>query len=165
LTNWGLRGDVSYVKSHHNLKIGGQVMQTRLTEAFGLGLTDPLLNPVCVNAAGEGQELPTVTNPANCARSGAGFRANPGFLPGLRVDHYVSPSATDTGVQPRMGLSYLISGTGTVLRAGYARTFETPYNENLLLSSTTGVGGLTDVFGAQGQAPLHPGRRNQYNVG
>src|SRR6266850_1720975 len=82
-TNWGLRGDVSYVKSHHNLKIGGQVMQTRLTEAFGLGLTDPLLNPVCVNAAGEGQELPTVTNPANCARSGAGFRANPGFLPGL----------------------------------------------------------------------------------
>jgi len=207
LTNWGLRGDVSYVKSHHNLKIGGQVMQTRLTEAFGLGLTDPLLNPVCVNAAGEGQELPTVTNPANCARSGAGFRANPGFLPGLlpldltrggslfqfaangnvneyaayiqdsitvgkltlspglRVDHYVSPSATDTGVQPRVGISYLISATGTVLRAGYARTFETPYNENLLLSSTTGVGGLTDVFGAQGQAPLHPGRRNQYNVG
>jgi Carboxypeptidase regulatory-like domain len=84
--------------------------------------------------------------------------------PGLRITRYDGLSQ-ETGVQPRIGLAYLIKGTGTVLRAAYSRTFETPHNENLLLSSFTGVGGLTDVFGAVGQQPLPPGRRNQFNVG
>ena len=34
--------------------------------------------------------------------------------------------------------------TGTVLRAAYSRTIETPFNENLLLSSATGIGGLAE---------------------
>ena len=35
------------------------------------------------------------------------------------------------------------------MRASYSRTFETPYNENLVLSSATGVGGLaSNAFGA-----------------
>ena len=68
-------------------------------------------------------------------------------------------------MQPRVGLSYLISKTGTVIRASYSRTFETPYNENLLLSSVTGAGGLAfNAFGAV-SAPLNPGNRNQYDVG
>jgi hypothetical protein len=59
----------------------------------------------------------------------------------------------------------LIKPTGTVLRASYSRTFETPYNENLILSSATGVGGLaSNVFGAVSE-PLQPGTRNQYNAG
>jgi hypothetical protein len=84
---------------------------------------------------------------------------------GLRVDRYDGLS-TATGVQPRLGLSYQIAKTGTVLRTAYSRTFETPYNENLVLSNSTGAGGLaTNVFGAQGVATLQPGRRNQYNAG
>ena len=52
-----------------------------------------------------------------------------------------------------------------MLRASYSRTFETPYNENLILSSATGVGGLAaNAFGAV-SAPLQPGTRNQYNAG
>jgi hypothetical protein len=47
-----------------------------------------------------------------------------------------------------------------VLRASYGRTLETPYNENLLLSSGFGLNGL---FGA-GQT-LRPGKRNQVEVG
>jgi hypothetical protein len=47
---------------------------------------------------------------------------------------------TKNGIQPRIGLSYLVPGTGTVLRLAYSRTFETPFNENLLLSSATGTG-------------------------
>jgi outer membrane receptor protein involved in Fe transport len=71
-----------------------------------------------------------------------------------------------TGVQPRIGASYLIKQTGTVLRFAYSRTFETPYNENLILSSATGSGGLaTNIFGAFGSQPLQPGRRNQFNAG
>ena len=84
---------------------------------------------------------------------------------GLRIDHY-DGLTTSTGVQPRLGLSYLVKKTGTILRASYSRTFETPYNENLILSSATGVGGLaSNVFGAVGIQSLQPGRRNQFNTG
>jgi hypothetical protein len=65
-----------------------------------------------------------------------------------------------TLVQPRLGLSYAVPRSGTVLRASYGRTLETPYNENLLLSSGVGA---NDLVG-QGQ-PLKPGKRNQTEVG
>src|SRR5205823_10741576 len=45
-------------------------------------------------------------------------------------------------------------------RASYGRTFETPYNENLLLSAGYGLGGLFGV----GQPPP-PGRRNEFEAG
>ena len=84
---------------------------------------------------------------------------------GLRIDRYDGLSRK-TGIEPRGGASYLLKKTGTVLRLGYSHTMETPYNENLLLSSASGVGGLaTNVFGAYTSAPLRPGQRNQYNTG
>ena len=83
---------------------------------------------------------------------------------GLRVDSYHG-IVGDTSAQPRVGFSYLIKPTGTVIRASYSRTFETPYNENLVLSSATGVGGLaSNAFGAVSE-PLQPGTRNQYDAG
>ena len=87
------------------------------------------------------------------------------FNIGFRVDHYDGIGTTNSGVDPRAGIAYNIKKTGTVLRVAYARTFETPFNENLLLSSATGVGGLDqNVFGANA-TPIQPGRRNQFNVG
>ncbi|MGH9582484.1 MAG: TonB-dependent receptor, partial [Bryobacteraceae bacterium] len=66
----------------------------------------------------------------------------------------------------RLGFSYLIKKTGTVIRGSYDRTMETPYNENLILSSETGGGGLAShVFGAYGAAPIQPGRRNEFDAG
>ena len=83
---------------------------------------------------------------------------------GLRDDKY-DGLASANGVQPRLGLSYLVHRTNTVLRLAYARTFETPFNENLILSSGTGGGGLAqNVFGSQSTA-IQPGRRNQFNAG
>lgn len=83
---------------------------------------------------------------------------------GLRDDQYNGLSEANS-VQPRVGFSYLISKTNTVLRASYARSFETPYNENLILSSGTGGGGLAqNVFGSVSE-PLKPGERNEYNTG
>jgi hypothetical protein len=83
---------------------------------------------------------------------------------GLRIDSYHG-IVSDTSAQPRLGISYLVKPTGTVLRASYSRTFETPYNENLILSSATGQGGLaSNTFGGVSQ-PLNPGNRNQYNAG
>jgi hypothetical protein len=83
---------------------------------------------------------------------------------GLRDDQY-NGLVTKNGIQPRLGLSYLL-GADTVFRAAYSRTFETPFNENLLLSSATGTGGLAQsVFGAEASIPIQPGFRNQFNTG
>jgi hypothetical protein len=84
---------------------------------------------------------------------------------GLRIDNY---DGISSGWQPdpRMGLSYHFAPTGTVLRVAYSHSYETPLNENLVLSSATGTGGLaTNVFGAYGSVPLVPGIRNMYNAG
>ncbi len=62
---------------------------------------------------------------------------------GLRYDNYDGLSK-GFGVQPRGGVSYQVRSTGTVLHLSYARVFLTPYNENLVLSSSTGVGGLAN---------------------
>ncbi len=205
LLNYGIRSDLSLTEGRHNLKVGIDLKQTRLYEEFGLGITDPAFNPVCVDSNGSAAGPNTVTDPNACA--GLGFNANPNFSPGLlpydltrggslfhfqgsanvnQYAFYVQDAITfgnllvnvglradvyrglvsDNGVEPRLGLSYNVKKTGTVLRAAYARTFETPYNENLILSSATGTGGLAqNVFGATGVAPLHPGRRNQFNTG
>ncbi|HZU23157.1 MAG TPA: TonB-dependent receptor [Terriglobales bacterium] len=59
---------------------------------------------------------------------------NATLLFGTRFDHYdglVQASA----LEPRVGASYEVKRTATVLKASYGREFETPYNENLLLSS------------------------------
>jgi len=206
LTNWGVRGDVSYVKGHHNVKIGGQVMQTHLQENFALGITDFTFNPVCLNRTGDPQALPTVTNPIQC--TSRGFVANPDFNPdlrpldltrggslfqfadtgnvnefaayiqdamtfgkltlnpGLRIDRYDGVGLVkDTQAEPRIGVSYLVGPTKTVLRAGYARTMETPYNENLLVATSANASALIAAFSEEGQASLNPGHRNQFNVG
>jgi len=84
---------------------------------------------------------------------------------GLRFDRYDGISH-GSQLQPRLGLSYHIAPTGTVLRVAYSHTYETPLNENLVLSSATGAGGLaTNVFGAYASVPLKPGIRNMYNAG
>jgi len=86
------------------------------------------------------------------------------FTPGFRFDRYDGLS-TATSPQPRLGIAYNIKGSGTVLRVAYSRTMETPFNENLLLSSATGIGGLTqNVFGSV-SSPLQSGNRNQFNGG
>src|SRR5258708_22620638 len=78
------------------------------------------------------------------------------LTPGLRIDRYDGLSQA-TSAQPRIGLAYLITPK-TVLRMAYARTFETPYNDNLILSSGTCAGCLAqNVFGSN-SVPLHPGR-------
>jgi hypothetical protein len=86
------------------------------------------------------------------------------FNLGLRFDNYDGIS-TDNLFQPRAAVSYLIKSTNTVLKASFTRSLETPYNENLVLSSSTGGGGLEqNLFGENSEA-LRPGHRNEYNAG
>ncbi|HEY2457747.1 MAG TPA: TonB-dependent receptor [Candidatus Acidoferrum sp.] len=84
---------------------------------------------------------------------------------GVRGDLYRGIS-TGEDLEPRTGAAYTIKKTHTVLRLGYGRFFETPYNENLILSSSTGAGGLgTGITGSFGQAAIQPGKRNEFTAG
>jgi hypothetical protein len=83
------------------------------------------------------------------------------FNLGLRGDMYYGLSQ-GAQPEPRAGISYNIKKTGTVLRVAYSRTFETPFNENLLLSSSQTA---AIIDGAPGAVPIHPGFRNQFNGG
>jgi hypothetical protein len=60
-----------------------------------------------------------------------------------------------------------VKKTGTVLRASYARTLETPFNENLILSSR-GCGNqiLAPLLACQdGNTTLEPGFKNEFHAG
>jgi hypothetical protein len=84
---------------------------------------------------------------------------------GLRGDLYRGIS-TGEDLEPRTGVAYTIKKTHTVLRLGYGRFFETPYNENLILSSSTGAGGLGNgITGSFGEAAIQPGKRNEFTAG
>lgn len=89
---------------------------------------------------------------------------------GIRGDVYKGITSA-TQAEPRAGVAYNFKRTNTVLRASYARTMETPFNENLILASTgcndPVVNALSSV--TQGYpcltAPLRPGSRNEFHAG
>ena len=56
------------------------------------------------------------------------------FNLGIRGDMYNGLTVARQA-EPRLGISYTVAKTNTVLRTSYARTLETPFNENLVLSS------------------------------
>jgi hypothetical protein len=89
------------------------------------------------------------------------------FNLGVRGDLY-NGLAIQRQAEPRAGVAYNVKPSATVLRVSYARTMETPFNENLVLSSngcsdailnpllncTAGVSGI-----------LVPGFRNEFHAG
>jgi hypothetical protein len=81
------------------------------------------------------------------------------FKLGLRLDHYDGLS-TKTLAEPRLGVSFAVPKSNTIFRASYGRTLETPYNENLILSSTADPA----IFGTAG-SPLKAGTRDQIEAG
>jgi Carboxypeptidase regulatory-like domain len=87
------------------------------------------------------------------------------LMVGTRFDIYDGLSRA-AGIQPRAGVTYRLDRTNTVWRAAYGRIFLTPYNENLVLASSTGAGGFGNgLLGSVGGDPLIPARRNQYDLG
>lgn len=176
LTNTGIKADFSYVNRWNNFKAGVQVQHTFLDENFALGITDP--NYVADSGA-IGLAPYDLTNGGHPFQftghgdiKGYAFYAQDNitlgglnFQAGLRADIYRGITAGQS-LEPRLGISYLVKPTNTVLRISYSKFYETPYNENLLVSSTTGAGGLaSNIFGAFGSQALAPGTRNQYNAG
>jgi len=89
------------------------------------------------------------------------------FNVGIRGDLYNGLTVARQA-EPRVGLAYSLKQTNTVLRVSYARTLETPFNENLVLSSS---GCTNEVLapllacspGVSGT--LEPGFRNEFHAG
>jgi hypothetical protein len=86
---------------------------------------------------------------------------------GIRGDLY-NGLATATQAEPRLGLSYNIKRTNTVPRISYARTLESPFNENLVLSSQGCTNAVLSPLlncstGVSGT--MQPGFRNEFHVG
>ncbi|HEX6718118.1 MAG TPA: TonB-dependent receptor [Pyrinomonadaceae bacterium] len=179
LNNFGVKADLSYVKGMHNAKFGVQLSHTLLTEGFNFGITDPTFNDPA-----SPDFLPGLL-PFDLTRGGHYFLfhghtdikqeavyaqdnitiGNATASLGVRFDNY-NGITKGRLVQPRLGFSYHIKSTATVLRASFTRNFETPYNENLILSSVTGAGGLANgTLGDTSNLPLRPGTRTQFNVG
>ena len=83
---------------------------------------------------------------------------------GLRFDQY-NGLTTANQVEPRMALSYKVKRTGTVLRASYARTLESPFNENLILASEgCNYPVIADLIPCT-PSPNQPGFRNDFHAG
>jgi hypothetical protein len=197
LANAGARSDLSYVKGIHNLKLGATYQQTFLTEKDSLGIVDngflPSLSDANGNPCFNIQTQKPIDSPCtdlypfDVTRGGGLFffrghtdvkqlamyiqdtisAGNWSFNLGLRGDLYNGLVSHKEG-EPRLGVAYNIKPSNTVLRVSYARVLETPFNENLIISSTgcnsavlvpllacnAGVSGL-----------LSPAFRNEFHAG
>ncbi|HEX8817990.1 MAG TPA: TonB-dependent receptor [Terriglobales bacterium] len=86
---------------------------------------------------------------------------------GLRGDLYNGLTIARQA-EPRIGIAYNIKSTNTVFRVSYARSLESPFNENLILSS---LGCANSVLApllfctAPVQNRLNPGYRNEFHAG
>ena len=195
LTNAGVRSDIYYVKRIHNIKVGAVYQQTLLTENDHFGIIDPNLLPSTTDANGvpcfdDATETATPGTPCatllpiDLTRGGSQFafrghtdvkelalyamdtitKGNWSFNLGLRGDLYRGLSSASE-IEPRLGIAYNIKPTSTVLRISYARTLETPFNENLVVATT---GCNVDVIAAL--IPCVPanspaGFRNEFHAG
>jgi hypothetical protein len=195
LTNAGLRSDISYVKGIHNIKAGVTFEHTFLKENDRFGIIDPTLLPATTDALGNPCFDPTTNTavpgtpcatllPIDLTRGGSQFtflgrtdvkeialyvqdtitKGNWSFNLGIRGDLYRGLSSTSQA-EPRLGIAYNVKPTSTVLRVSYARTLETPFNENLVIATT---GCNVDVIAALipcVPANSPPGFRNEFHAG
>ena len=206
LTNAGLRGDVSYVKGIHNIKVGITYQQTFLTENDTLGTVDPgflglfqqldargmpiagtsCLDPVTGKPTGPPC---TILAPSDLTRGGTPFtfhghtdvketalyvqdtitKGSWAVNVGIRGDIY-NGFAKDAQAEPRLGIAYNVKPSNTVLRVSYARTLESPFNENLVISSTGCSNQVISFLVPPPNIPcvpgvIRPGWRNEFHAG
>ena len=187
LTNAGLRSDISYVKGAHNIKAGVVVQHTFVTEHDNLAIVDPTLGASLGCENDDGSPMPDTPCAFDLTNGGGYFRFHGhtdvketalyvqdsitkgswNFNVGVRGDLYNALSIAKQA-EPRVGIAYNIKPSNTVLRVSYARTLETPFNENLVLSS---IGCSSPVLGpllgctSSDLTPLSPGYRNEFHAG
>ncbi len=86
---------------------------------------------------------------------------------GLRGDVYNGITSASQA-EPRLGIAYNVKKTNTILRVSYARTLESPFNENLVLSSIGCANAVLNpllLCSSTATNPLSPGFRNEFHAG
>jgi hypothetical protein len=195
LTNAGVRTELSYVKGKHNFKAGVTYQQTFLDENDRLGIIDPAILPNTTNADGTACFNSTtnlaqpgspcaVILPFDLTRGGGLFaftghtdvkelslymqdtitQGNWSFNLGIRGDIYNGLSQASQA-EPRLGIAYNVKPTNTVLRISYARTLETPFNENLIVATTGCNVNVIAVLIPCVPANSPAGFRNEFHAG
>ncbi len=177
-----LLGRLNFVRGAHTLRAGGDYQHYPVSENFSFGITSPHFN-----VPGSAKYNPALL-PHDLSRGGrlfqfsgkdAGsyyaaflqdqFRRGRWFLSlGVRYDVYRF-LVHATQLQPRLGISFHLPRTHTVLRASYNRMFQTPPNENLLISNSAEAAKLAPpaVREALGRvvAPIRPERQDVFELG
>src|SRR5262252_7565752 len=194
LMNAGVHTDLAYVRGINNMKFGFTYQQTPLNESVSLGVVDPTLIPTlttpnglpCFNPITQTAFAAPCTTllPYDLTRGGSlyffkghtdvkeisGYGQDTitagawSFNLGLRIDRYNGLSDAYE-VQPRLGVAYSIKKTSTVLRASYARTLESPFNQNLLLSATGCDFPVIAALVPCVTSPVNPRCRNEIHAG
>jgi hypothetical protein len=173
---------LSTIRGAHTIKGGFDFMRFPVRETFSFAITDPDFNHP------NSEDFIETLLPYDLTRGGRRFnffeknagRQYSGYLVdnirlgrwqfslGGRLDAYRF-LVNGNQFQPRLGVSFNIKETGTVLRASYNRTYQTPPIENLLLSSSAQAAVLAPqaVREALGNVavPLRPERQDFYEVG
>jgi hypothetical protein len=96
-------------------------------------------------------------------------KGNWSFNLGIRGDLY-NGFVSDRQPEPRVGVAYNIKPSSTVLRLSYARTMETPFNENIVIANTGCGIPVVAVLVPPPNTPcvsgfIHPGWRNEFHAG
>lgn len=170
------------VAGPHSVRAGADVQRFPVREAFTLGITrgdfnDPgadTFNPALLahDLTRGGRpftfdERRTGTLASAFVQDSIRWQRLTGTF-GLRFDEYRF-IVTGRQLQPRVGLAWSFPSTKTALRASYNRNYQTPPNENLLLSSSEAASRLApqsvrDALGG-GYVSLRPERQDVFEVG
>ena len=155
-----LKGTVSVHKGRNNWKAGFEVDSTHIREAFSDAITDPTQFD-----EGTPQSFQFRSQKWDLEQSGfVQDQINLGkwtVNAGLRWDHY-QLLVNQNAVSPRVGVARYFDKAGLVLHASYDRVFQTPFFENILISSSAAVTSLNPNFL---RLPVRPSLGNYYEAG
>lgn len=182
LTNFTSANRLNLIRGRQEIRLGFDQQYFPVSESFQFGVTAPGFNVIgapgyipslaAFDLSRGGAFFTFSDRQAGALRSGFAqdrVRLGPVLLSlGLRFDSY-SFLVQGSQSQPRVGIAWNIRQTGTVFRISYNRIYQTPVNENLLLSNSPRSAALVppDVRATLGGAllPIPPERQNVYEAG
>jgi len=182
LSNFTTANRVNVIRGRHELRFGVDYQRFPVSENFSFAVSDSDFNRPGASGYVETLRAFDLTRGGRWFHFSDRGRGNQysGFVQdkirlgpllvnaGMRFDRY-SLLVRGSQVQPRVGAAYNIRRTGTVIRASFNRNYQTPVNENLLLSNSDRASVLVtpEVREALGGALIliKPERQNVIEVG
>ncbi len=183
----GAEYEQTFLREHDNLGVVDNTYNAPCVDASGTPLPGYANPSQCPGgAAGQNPNYLTVLAPYDLTRGGTDYlffghtdvkelalyiedqikAGNWNLNLGLREDVY--NGLTDANqTEPRLGVAYKVPATTSVLSVSYARTLETPFNENLVLSSTGCADAVLSPLlncSTGVSSTMAPGYRNEFHA-